>query len=197
MKKTNKKVLRICYIAMFTAIICAISQLPGIPMPGGVPMTLQTLIIPLAGVILGPLDGMVAALIYVLLGAAGVPVFSGFSGGIGVIMGATGGFIISFPVMPLLAGLGEKLGRKKGNAVYFTCIYVGLVIGAALNYLIGTMWFAGIYLGAVNAENMAAGFTACVLPFIPTAVIKVVLCGIIGVIIRKALVKAGLINDGD
>ena len=194
MKKSNQKVLRLCYIALFTAIICAISQLPGIPMPGGVPMTLQTLIIPLAGIILGPLDGFIATLLYVLLGACGVPVFSGFSGGIGVILGATGGFIISFPLMPLMAGAGEVCGRKKGKAVYFTFIYIGLVLGAVLNYLVGTLWFAAVYLGAVNSTNMIAGFTACVAPFIVTSIIKVVLCGMMGVIIRKALTKAGLLD---
>ena len=209
MKKSSKKVLRLCYIAMFTAIICVVSQLPGIPMPGGVPMTLQTFIIPLAGVILGPWDGLVAALLYVLLGAVGVPVFSGFTGGIGVIMGATGGFIISFPLMPLFAGLGEMLGRKlpfgkepadkdqinkKAVVVCYILLYCGLVLGAVLNYLIGTLWFAAIYLGAVNSETMLAGFTACVVPFIPTSVIKIILCGVIGMIIKKALVKAGLIN---
>ena len=95
----------ITYIALFTAVICMISQLPGIPLPGGVPMTLQTLIIPLAGIVLGPADGFIAALLYLILGMIGLPVFSGFTAGIGILMGATGGFLVSFPLMPLLAGL--------------------------------------------------------------------------------------------
>ncbi len=62
----------ITYIALFTAVICMISQLPGIPLPGGVPMTLQTLIIPIAGIVLGPADGFIAALLYLILGMIGL-----------------------------------------------------------------------------------------------------------------------------
>ncbi|MBO4377012.1 MAG: biotin transporter BioY [Lachnospiraceae bacterium] len=201
--KKNSKTLRICYIAIFTAIICVISQLPGIPLPGGVPMTLQTLVIPLAGLILGPLDGFVATLLYILLGIVGLPVFSGFTGGIGIVMGATGGFIVSFPLMALFAGLGDRLGEKVGEksgdksrkkAVYYVSLYAGLVLGAVINYVVGTLWFAKIYVGAINSENMAAGFAACVLPFIPTSIIKIVLAGIIGLTIKRALRKAGLLK---
>ena len=191
--KKNSKTFTICYIAIFTAIICVISQLPGIPLPGGVPMTLQTLIIPLAGVILGPVYGFVATLLYLLLGIVGLPVFSGFTGGIGCIMGATGGFLISFPIMALLAGLGDRLGEKAGKrTVYYTGLYAGLILGSVINYVIGTLWFAQIYLGAINAENMSAGFAACVLPFIPTAIIKIILAGVLGVVLKRALRKAGL-----
>lgn len=194
MRNSNNKIQRICYIAVFTAVICVVSQLPGIPLPGGVPMTLQTLIIPLAGIVLGTVDGLIATLLYVLLGMIGLPVFSGFSGGLGVILGATGGFIISFPLMPLFAGLGEKLGSKTDSkSLYFVSLYCGLTIGAVLNYVVGTLWFAGIYLGAINGENILAGFTACVLPFIPTAIIKIVLCGVVGVAIKKSLRRAGLL----
>ena len=193
--KKSSKTLRICYIAIFTAIICVISQLPGIPLPGGVPMTLQTLVIPLAGLILGPLDGFVATLLYILLGIVGLPVFSGFTGGIGIVMGATGGFIVSFPLMALFAGLGDRLGEKAGKKpLYYVSLYAGLVLGAVINYVVGTLWFAKIYLGAINSENMAAGFSACVLPFIPTSIIKIVLAGIIGLTIKRALRKAGLLK---
>ena len=189
----------ITYIALFTAVICIISQLPGIPLPGGVPMTLQTLIIPIAGIVLGPADGFIAALLYLILGMIGLPVFSGFTAGIGILMGATGGFLVSFPLMPLLAGLGDRAGenlsgKNTKSFVYNLCLYCGLVSGAALNYLVGTVWFAAVYLGAVNRENMAAGFAACVLPFIPTAVLKVILAGIIGIVLKRTLRQAGLLN---
>ena len=85
--KRNSKTQRICYIAILTAIICVISQLPGIPLPGGVPMTLQTLVIPLAGIILGWFDGFVATLLYLILGAVVLPLVSGFSGGIEGVAG--------------------------------------------------------------------------------------------------------------
>lgn len=192
MKNKNNKVVRICYIAAFTAIICVISLLPGIPLPGGVPMTLQTLIIPMAGIILGPADGFIATLIYVLLGAVGLPVFSGFTGGLGVIMGATGGFIISFPVLSLISGLGVFV--RKPSIGRYVALYGFLLLGAVVNYLVGTIWFATVYMGAVTAETMATGFTACVLPFIPTSIIKIILSGVLGLAIRKALIKANLLT---
>ncbi len=195
MKKTKLEVMDLTYIALFTAITCAISQLPGIPLPGGVPMTLQTLIIPLAGIILGPFRGTIAILLYVLLGAVGLPVFSGFSGGLGVLVGATGGFLLSFPLMPIFSGWGTILAQKnKRKTLSYFFLYLGLVIGAVLNYLIGTLWFAAIYLDGINAKNLAVGFTACVLPFIPTSILKIVLCGVVGLSIRQALQKAHLLN---
>ena len=195
MKSGNGKVRTLCYIALFTAVICVVSQLPGIPLPGGVPMTLQTLIIPLAGIVIGAFPGTIATIIYLLLGVIGVPVFSGFSSGLGVLLGATGGFLISFPLMPLAAGLGEQLGRKSGSKVTkFVLLYLGLIVGAALNYLVGTLWFAGVYLGSVSGANMATAFTACVLPFIPTAILKIILCGVIGLEIRRRLVQANLLK---
>lgn len=191
--KRNSKTFTICYIAIFTAIICVISQLPGIPLPGGVPMTLQTLIVPLAGVILGPVYGFVATLLYLFLGIVGLPVFSGFTGGAGIIMGATGGFLISFPLMAWIAGLGDRLGeRTRKKSFYYIGLYAGLSLGAVINYVVGTLWFAQIYLGEINAENMSAGFAACVLPFIPTSIIKIILAGILGVVLKRTLRKAGL-----
>ena len=83
---TNNKhsfsVVDLCYIAMFTTLIAVLAQV-SIPLPGGVPLTLQTFAVPLAGLILGAKRGTVSALLYVLLGAVGVPVFANFTGGLG------------------------------------------------------------------------------------------------------------------
>ena len=79
MQKTNFKTLDLCMIGVVTAVIVIMAQI-SIPMPLGVPMTMQTFAITLAGIILGSKKGAVASLIYVLLGAVGVPVFANFSG---------------------------------------------------------------------------------------------------------------------
>lgn len=177
-------------IALFTAVIVVVSQL-SVPLPGGVPMTLQTFIIPLAGVVLGAFGGTMSTLLYVLLGAIGIPVFAGFTGGLGIVLGMTGGFIVSFPLMALTAGWGDSLGRKvsgknaSGKALYYVILVVMLVVGSALNYVVGTIWFM------VAAEaSFATAFSACVAPFIPTAILKVVLVAILGPAIRTALIKA-------
>ena len=94
MQKSKISVQDICSIAIMTAITVVMAQI-SIPMPMGVPMTMQTFAITLAGVILGSKKGGLSILVYVLLGAIGVPVFAGFSGGVQNLIGPTGGFIIS------------------------------------------------------------------------------------------------------
>ncbi len=102
MSENKQNVRNLVQIAAFTALLAIMAQI-SIPMPAGVPMTMQTLAVPLAGLILGANRGTLATVLYVLLGIFGVPVFAGFSGGPGIAFGITGGFIISFPLMAYLA----------------------------------------------------------------------------------------------
>lgn len=183
MKQNNSsaKIQDLCLIGLFVALICVLAQV-SIPMPYGVPMTLQTFIIPLGGILLGARRGTIAALVYVLLGAVGVPVFAGFSGGLGIVFGVTGGFIISFPLMPLLAGIGAKHGSQPA-------MLLGLFGGALLNYIVGMLWYS-----AMTGNSLQMAFVACVLPFIPTALIKIALIDLIGARCRKLLLRAGALG---
>ena len=113
---------------------------------------------------------------------AGVPVYAGFAAGVGKLFGITGGFLLSFPIMSWLAGKGEE---KKS----MPWLIASLVLGAVLNYIIGMCWFV-----FVAESNFAAAFTACVLPFIPTAIIKVLMAAFIGKELRSALVKAQVLK---
>ncbi|MDR0570625.1 MAG: biotin transporter BioY [Clostridiales Family XIII bacterium] len=178
-KRRKMSVQDMCLIGIFTGIICVLGQI-SIPMPYGVPMTLQTFAVPLAGVMLGAKRGGIATLIYVILGAIGVPVFAGFTGGFGHIAGPTGGFILSFPLMAVAAGIGAGAGNKVWLAG-------GLVVGAVVNYLCGMFMFS-----LVTANNLVFAFTACVLPFIPTSIIKIVLVAVLGANVKKVLAKRGL-----
>ena len=90
----------ICYSGLFAAVISIMAQI-SIPMPGGVPMTMQTFAITLAAVVLGAKLSTVSSVIYLLLGAVGVPVLANFSGGFDKFIGPTGGFLISFPLMDI------------------------------------------------------------------------------------------------
>ena len=190
MEKTAVTALDICYIAVFTAIITVMAQI-SVPLPGGVPMTLQTLAVPLAAMILGTKRGTLSVIVYLLLGAAGVPVFAGFVGGIGKLFGMTGGFLFSFPLMALAAGLGVELSRRiQGNALKRSVpMWLGLIIGALINYAIGTIWFM-----FVAEAGLMYSLSACVIPFIPTAILKIILAGILGPILKRALAKAGLLR---
>lgn len=170
----------LCIISIFVAGICVLGQL-SIPMPYGVPMTLQTFIITIAGVILGAKKGTIATLIYILIGVVGMPVFSGFTGGIGVILGPTGGFILSFPIMSYLSGKGAETGKLFWIIVFMT-------LGTIINYIFGMIVFS-----IATGSSMWIAFISCVLPFIPTSVIKIVISSMLGVKIKVKLIKQGLL----
>jgi len=167
----------VCYIGIFTAIIAGCAQL-SIPMPYGVPMTLQTFAIPLAGIVLGTKNGTISTLVYILLGAIGAPVFANFTGGLGVVLGPTGGFIISFPILALATGIAESKNSK-------VWLIIGIVLGTIINYLCGMLFFS-----LVLSKDLTAAFAACVLPFIPTAIIKIFMAAVLGKNIKNVLVKS-------
>lgn len=179
MTKSKLSVQDVCTIGLCTAVISVLAQI-SIPMPFGVPMTMQTFAITLSAIILGPKKGAAAALIYMLLGTAGVPVFSNFRGGYQILFGPTGGFILSFPVMAYIIGLGaEKFRHAKTN--FIAC----LVLGTAINLLFGLLMFC-----LLTGSDIQTGFTACVLPFIPVSIIKAGLAFAIGLQIQKRLARA-------
>jgi len=187
--KSAYSIRNICFISIFTAIIAVCAQI-SIPMPTGVPFTLQTFAIPLAGIILGAKRGALSAIIYIFLGIIGIPVFTGFSGGIGVIFGATGGYIISFPILALCAGISLDLYEKIKNIWFKNAIFAaGLITGTAINYICGM--FLGKFILACSFEQAFALF---VLPYIPTSVIKIILSGTIGINLKKILIKNNILN---
>ena len=177
MNNLKLSVRDICFIGIFAAVISVMAV--SIPLPNGVPVTLQTFGIMLAGIILGPKKGAIAVLVYILLGAMGVPVFSGFKGGFAVITGPTGGFILSFPLIALFSGIGSL----KNNLT----LVAGIIAGVLLNYFCGMVWFS-----FVMPSNMHAAFMACVLPFLPADTVKVVLAAVAGKQIKNALIRINL-----
>ena len=175
MQKSKISIQDICSIAIMTALIAVMAQI-SIPMPLGVPMTMQTFAITLAGIVLGSKRGALSAIVYLLLGAVGVPVFAGFSGGAQSLIGPTGGFLISFPIMAFLIGLGVELKKKKGMFLLF------LILGTVSNYVVGVAMFC-----IVTQSPVITGITACVLPFIPTAIIKAAVASVLGLQIQRRL----------
>lgn len=176
MTDSKTSIQDICSIALCTAVTAVMAQIT-IPMPLGVPMTMQTFAITLSAVILGSKRGAVSALIYVLLGSIGLPVLAGFAGGAQHLFGPTGGFLISFPIMAYIIGLGvDKFHSIKGG--FILC----LAAGTSVNYIFGTAMFC-----LLTGSSVFTGFTACVLPFLPTAVLKAVFASVIGLRIRRRL----------
>ena len=183
MKSNSKKmsIRELCYIAIFVAIISVSAQIV-VPI-GPVPFTLQVWAISLAGLILGPKYGTIAALAYVLLGAFGAPVFAAFTGGLGTIMRPTGGFILSFPVVALLAGLGDrKSAGRKGGVIW---VVLGLAAGSIFNWTIGLLWFSWI-----TGNTLAVSFGIAVAPFITVGIIRTAVLPIVNKSIKLAMKKA-------
>lgn len=175
-KKSKMSVRDICYAGLFAAVIAVMAQI-SIPMPMGVPMTMQTFAITLAAVVLGSKLSTISSLIYIIMGAVGLPVLANFSGGFDKFVGPTGGFLISFPLMAFIIGWGAE-HRKDFKGAYV----IALVVGTVVNYVVGVAMFV-----VVAHSTVAVGITACVLPFIPTAIIKAVLACAIGLNLRKRI----------
>lgn len=171
MIKIKTRDLVLC--GVFAAIISIMAQI-SIPLPGGVPFTLQVMAVAMAGIILGAKRGTITVIIYVLMGAIGLPVFANFSGGISTVLGPTGGFIISFPLMALISGI----FAKKSKNIFF--IFLGVFIGAIINYLCGTLQFM-----IITNSSFIYSLTVCVAPFIFFDAFKWAFAVLIGVRIKE------------
>ena len=132
------------------------------------PFTLQTLGVMLAAGLLGARRGSLSVLSYITLGAFGLPVFSGFRGGIGVLSGTTGGYIIGFIFMALAIGLiTERFGKSS------PVLAASMLLGTLFCYAFGTAWFFFLYLNTVGPVSLAAVLGWCVFPFIVPDLIKI------------------------
>lgn len=134
-----------------------------------VPFTLQTFAVFCALELLGGARGTLAVAVYLLLGAVGVPVFAGFTGGVGVLFGSTGGYLLGF----LLTGLAYWLSERLGHALWLRA--AALLLGLALCYAFGTLWFIEIYTRANGAISLMTALGWCVLPFLLPDALKLAL----------------------
>lgn len=155
----------IVYIGIMAAIIAVTSW---ISIPATVPFTLQTMGVFTAVGLLGGKRGTWAVLIYILMGAVGVPVFAGFSGGIGIILGTTGGYIVGFLFSALAMWGMEKLFGKS-NLV----LAISMVVGLLVCYTIGTAWFMAVYARNSGAVGLGTVLGWCVIPFIIPDLVKI------------------------
>ncbi len=169
--RENSKVLDMVYIAISAALIAICSW---ISIPTAVPFTLQTFAVFFVLLLLGGERGTIATLVYVLLGAVGVPVFAGFSGGIGILLGSTGGYIIGFLFVGLIYILFEKFFKKN-----IVMKIVALVLGLAVCYAFGTAWFMHVYIKSSGEVGLLTVLGWCVFPFIIPDLIKMALAVIV------------------
>ena len=173
------KTIDITYIAICAALIVICSW---ISIPTEPPFTMQTFAVFCALGLLGAKKGTVSVLVFLLLGAIGLPVFSGFKGGIGAILGATGGYMVGFIFMGIIYRIGEILGKGK-NVINI----ISMVIGLFVCYAFGTIWFMVVYTKNTGAIGFGKAFSLCVLPFIIPDIVKLILAEILIIKLRKVL----------
>ena len=141
------------------------------PLAPGVPITLQTLWVFLAGLILGPVWAGVAFVLYLLAGALGLPVFAGARGGLGNFLDPTGGFLVSFPVAAVVVGLVAHGTGAPGapNEVPVARVLAAVVAGSLVVYTLGAVGFS-----ILTATALTSAVVTVVLPFLPVAALKTV-----------------------
>lgn len=165
--KSSLRTVDIAYIGLFVAVMAICSW---ISIPAAIPFTLQTFAVFIAIGLLGGRRGTIAVFVYVLLGAVGLPVFSGFTGGLGALLGTTGGYIIGFIFSALLMwAITAKFGEKTW------VLGISMVAGLVVCYAFGTAWFMLVYMAQSGAVALATVLGWCVVPFIIPDLCKIAL----------------------
>lgn len=170
------------YIALFGILIGICSW---ITIPGPLPFTLQTFGVFLTVSVLGGKRGTIAVLLYIFTGLIGIPVFSGFQGGIGVLLGPTGGYVIGFIFSALIMWFFEALPLRN--------IFIqGLSLVTALLtcYTFGTLWYLIIFSGQSQGIAIMTAISLCVIPFIIPDIIKIALVLFLSKKLRLILAKS-------
>lgn len=170
-EKRKFKTIDVVYIGLSAALIAICSWI-SIPLPT-VPITLQTMGVVLIASLFGAKRGTIATVIYIVLGAIGVPVFAGFSGGLGSLTGPTGGYIIGFIFTAVIVGV----TADKTNKLW--ALIVSMVIGILVCYVFGTAWFAYVYAKTSDAQPLMTILGWCVFPFLLPDAVKIVIAAIL------------------
>ena len=197
---------RLARIALFTALTAVCAQI-SIPLPGRVPVTLQTLAVTLCAIVLR-FDGVFSLAAYVFLGLVGVPVFSKF-GATASLFSPTGGYIVGFlPMAAIIAAVcefadkrraaqslsvpgeggeekGEQTQKKRDARKTLIVSFIASVIGTLVCYAFGTAWFVGFYSLKGTEKSLSAVLSACVLPFLAPDLLKIALASYLATLFRR------------
>lgn len=192
MKTLTTKTLTLT--ALCAALLCVLSPM-SIPLPGGVPISLATLAAAFAGALLGPKYGTLSVLIYLLLGAFGLPVFAGYSGGFSSFVKPSSGYLIGYVFLAFLTGLlYHTFSRSVKGAQKLVLLFLAQLAGEVVLYIFGTAWF--IYLmgaqGNAAMATLGGALGACVIPFLPGDCAKMIVVCLIIPALERALNAAGL-----
>lgn len=180
--KSKLTIYQMAVTALMTALFCILGPM-SIPI-GAIPISLTNFVLFLTLYLLGTKLGTLSYLVYLLLGTAGLPVFSAYSGGLSKLAGPTGGYLIGFLFTCIITGgiIKKSHGKPAGSAL-------GMGIGMAIAYIFGTAWFM-----AESGSSLSYAFTACVAPFLIGDALKILLACSIGPMLCNALQKAHLLE---
>lgn len=183
MARKNKKTFStkdLIFIALMAALICVLAPLS---IPGGsvsgVPITLGTFAVYLTAAVLGHKKGTLCVVIYLLLGAVGVPVFAGWTGGFHKFAAASGGYLIGYIPLVFIAGLIIE-SNPHNTYMYF----IGMIAGTLVCYLFGSLWLAFIM-----KLSLKAALTAGVVPYIAADCVKIFAAAMLGYPLRSGVKK--------
>ena len=163
-------------ISLFSALI-AVSAMISIPFP--IPVTLQTFAIFLAFFTLGGFGALISIGVYTALGIIGLPIFAGFGAGFGYLLGASGGFVLAFPIAACIFLLLEKtFGSSDKQQLVYACISLIVI------YLIGSLWFSLVY---AKANGFFAALVVCALPYVPIDAVKLALACVVSKRLKRVI----------
>ena len=167
----------IVLIGIFAALIAVCSW---ISIPTAVPFTLQTFGVFMAVEVLGGKRGTLSVLVYLLLGAVGLPVFAGFTGGMGIITGSTGGYFVGFLLGAMIMWLLETV-LPNGTVTGILSMLAGLLVC----YALGTLWFMWVFTKNSGPVSLMTVLGWCVIPFIIPDLIKIALAWLLSRRLRR------------
>ncbi len=173
MKLTTKEMV---ITALFAAIYCILGPI-SLPI-GPVPISLTSFVVYISIYVLSTKNAAVSCIIYLLLGAVGLPVFSGYTGGLGKLLGVTGGYLVGFVFTAIISGIiVNKYYKNKIISI------LGMLLGLVVTYAFGTAWFAFLNGDKTVYEILKL----CVIPFIALDCVKIVIAALIGPVIKHKI----------
>lgn len=181
--KPGFNIRQIALVGLMTAVICILGPLAlNIPV-SPVPVSLGFLAVYFVSMVLGMKLGTLSVIAYILLGLAGLPVFTNFMGGPGKLFGPTGGYIFGYIFMALICGY---TAEKWGNKIILS--FLGMLLGTVVSYLFGTLWLAH-----QQSLTFVQALFAGVIPYIPFDLVKLIAAMAVGPRLRRRLLQAGLL----
>lgn len=179
MKTKNPVLCAVC-----AAITCVLAPL-SVPIPGMIPITLATFAVMLSGILLGGRSGALSQVVYLIIGAVGVPVCAGFTPALPRLLGPTGGYLVGYIPLAFVCGAIYSMWGKNSRGVKkYAVMLLGMIAGTIVLYAFGTAWFC-----ILNRVDVSYAIALCVVPFLIGDAVKIAVVMILAPQLEKAIAK--------